>query len=554
MLRAWLKSCSTALAFVCTAACTTTPYLQTSSDRLAAYERPAHATAETGRIRFLFDEMSGLSTETLNRNALPWKPVTTALLLARQERLGGPLDSAALQSVFQQYGFIVPSGIGNWSGPDPEPKFTKPIGIVTGTLKSPIGQFRLEVANVSCAACHAGMTYDEAGEPQSRVWLGSPNTSINFQAFAADALTSLNSASADPERFLAAIRTVYPDVDPRELESIRSVVLPAVARRIDLFGPARAFPYHAGASGLTNGLGSLKWLLGLLPADGSSGERGVTSNPDLSGVLLRSSLLYDGVYAPKGRERFRTFSLMDVDDRRLDEFADLITIFTVPSMGVEPGRARGNRSRMKDVAAFIATLGPPPFPLAVDKGRAMHGETIYREECSSCHGRYEPGLDHVRLIEFPNRLVPVERIGSDPLRAALAVPEVGAAIARSPFATTVDAAPTGGYIATRLSGLWASAPYLHNGSVPTLWHLMHPEKRPAKFEVGGHRLDLDKVGIAGEMHEDGVMHDSPSYAPWARPSLYDTSEPGLSNKGHERPFAHLSEDQKSDLLEYLKLL
>ncbi len=83
---------------------------------------------------------------------------------------------------------------------------------------------------------------------------------------------------------------------------------------------------------------------------------------------------------------------------------------------------------------------------------------------------------------------------------------------------------------------------------------MPPSERPAKFAVGGHRLDFAKVGIDGETDAKGTYKYAPDYEPWARPSIYDTSGLGFSNKGHERYFQDLGEEQKRDLLEYLKLL
>jgi hypothetical protein len=92
--------------------------------------------------------------------------------------------------------------------------------------------------------------------------------------------------------------------------------------------------------------------------------------------------------------------------------------------------------------------------------------------------------------------------------------------------------------------VWNTAPYLHNGSVPTLWDLMHPETRPAKFMVGGHAFDMKKVGIS---YPEG-------YTPWSMPVEYDTSELGKSNAGHEWQFAGLTDAEKLELIEYLKLL
>src|SRR3954466_7506420 len=100
------------------------------------------------------------------------------------------------------------------------------------------------------------------------------------------------------------------------------------------------------------------------------------------------------------------------------------------------------------------------------------------------------------------------------------------------------------YVAPPLAGVWATAPYLHNGSVPTLWHLMHPAERPTAFDVGGHALDLVKVGIAGMEHE-GLWITPPDYTPWAKPVRIDTAVAGLHATGHEAPFDTMSEPDKA---------
>jgi hypothetical protein len=128
------------------------------------------------------------------------------------------------------------------------------------------------------------------------------------------------------------------------------------------------------------------------------------------------------------------------------------------------------------------------------------------------------------------------------------------ALTETEFADHLDAANTGGYVGTPLSGVWATAPYLHNGSVPTLWHLMHPAERPGRFMVGGHRLDFTRVGIDGTLDSDGLYAFPESYRPWSTPQEYDASRPGLGNGGHATQFEDMTEQAKRALIEFLKLL
>jgi hypothetical protein len=70
-----------------------------------------------------------------------------------------------------------------------------------------------------------------------------------------------------------------------------------------------------------------------------------------------------------------------------------------------------------------------------------------------------------------------------------------------------------------LAGIWASPPFLHNGSVPTIYDLLSPvEERPARFRVGSREFDAVKLGLA----DVGKPY-------W----ILDTSKDGNSNKGHE---------------------
>lgn len=105
------------------------------------------------------------------------------------------------------------------------------------------------------------------------------------------------------------------------------------------------------------------------------------------------------------------------------------------------------------------------------------------------------------------------------------------------------------YKGRSLNGIWATAPYLHNGSVPTLYDLLLPAEkqandppdtkyRPATFFVGSRELDPKDVGF--------VQND--------KGFLFDTSKPGNRNTGHEYGTRALSEPERRDLLEYLKSL
>lgn len=101
------------------------------------------------------------------------------------------------------------------------------------------------------------------------------------------------------------------------------------------------------------------------------------------------------------------------------------------------------------------------------------------------------------------------------------------------------------YKARPLNGIWATAPYLHNGSVPNLWELLKkPEERITQFWVGNREFDPVHVGFdtSSGLSQFNVF----------KPGT-NTIMPGNSNRGHDYG-NHLSDDEKWSLIEYMKTL
>ncbi|WP_158945312.1 di-heme-cytochrome C peroxidase [Granulicella sp. S190] len=101
-----------------------------------------------------------------------------------------------------------------------------------------------------------------------------------------------------------------------------------------------------------------------------------------------------------------------------------------------------------------------------------------------------------------------------------------------------------------LNGIWATPPYLHNGSVPNLYALLSPvSERPKKFYLGNREYDPVNVGYRIDAFPDGFE--------------FDTTKRGNSNSGHEFVSSSkdigvigrsLRPDERLDLIEYLKTL
>lgn len=523
-------------------------YTEGRGARIQSYESSATARSELGAARFVFDDFHGLSTDTLETTALPWKVAATALLLA--DDADAPPTHDRLRTILSRFGFLFPDRIANWPWPE-QPRFADaPLGLVTGRIARRLPAIELETVNLGCASCHAGVLHDAHGEPTREAWLGLPNTSLDLDAYVDAVLNALAGLGDDPQPVLDAVRQAYPDTSDREIATIRRFVWPRLRDRIpELERAGGALPFRNGGAARSNGVDALKQRLRAHPANDSAAA---VSIPALFDVGLRSSLLVDGLYTARDAMRFqpRDRDTPDTPER----LAGIVGYFTVPTMGVEPDRVPDMLPRIADAVAFLFDSRPPPFPGPIDAERAARGERVYVQHCAGCHGRYDDIDGVLHLASFPNRLVARSEIATDAARIDAISPALIDAINDSEIGRHQIAAASDGYVATLLTGLWATAPYLHNGSVPTLWHLMRPERRPERFEVGGHRLDPARVGIAGESDARNDWTYPADYRPWSTPSPSDSSQPGKSNTGHDAPFDRLDDAMKDDLLEYLKRL
>src|SRR5688572_12358815 len=138
-----------------------------------------------------------------------------------------------------------------------------------------------------------------------------------------------------------------------------------------------------------------------------------------------------------------------------------------------------------DVQKYLLTLEAPKYPLPVNGALASRGRSVFEQNCAKCHGTYGPAGEGG---DYPNKIVPLAKIGTDPTLVRRLTPAIEEQFRKSWF--TRERGPDGrpfplrynaGYQAPPLDGVWATAPYLHNGSVPTLHHLLKSSDRPEVF-------------------------------------------------------------------------
>ncbi len=207
----------------------------------------------------------------------------------------------------------------------------------------------------------------------------------------------------------------------------------------------------------------------------------------------------------------------------------------------------------KDIQAYLLSLEAPKYPFPIDQDLAATGRQLFNKTCSQCHGTYG------EKWTYPNKIVAIDVIGTDRNRLQGFSAKAGAHYNKTWFAREKGEAgykvtePVG-YQAPPLDGIWATAPYFHNGSVPTLAEVLYSKARPKiftrSFKTGSEDYDTIKVGWKIQVLDRSPSSDLPAFQ---RRQVYDTNQPGRGNQGHT--FGDdLTDEQRRAVIEYLKTL
>ncbi len=209
----------------------------------------------------------------------------------------------------------------------------------------------------------------------------------------------------------------------------------------------------------------------------------------------------------------------------------------------DSSEAREVSGHFNDVLAFIKKLEAPIYPDKINLQKALEGEKIFITNCSKCHGTYgEKGV-------YPNLLVPASIIKTDSLlfKSNYQNPQFIEWFNNSWFAQGEHAAklnPSNGYVAPPLDGVWITAPYLHNGSVPSLEGVINSKIRPTYWGKDFKKpfYDIEKLCWKYTTYD----------APMSK-NIYNTKLAGYNNQGHYFGDS-LSDKERKELIEYLKTL
>ena len=405
-------------------------------------------------------------------------------------------------------------------------------GFITEEGKDlPIGVSRrrrlgIDQVGLNCAVCHTGTVRETPTSPP-RLVLGMPANRLDLQAFVefvlecsldnrltADAIRGRLPKTDGPSLFERALLAFgYVERLKHTTLNLRNRIAPVLADNIPKWGRGRVDTFNPYKSVQFN------WDLGKLPP----------------GELIGASD-YPSIWNQKPREGMHLH--WDGDNDSVDER----NLSASLGAGVTPVTVdHENLQRVRD---WIWTLPPPAYPYAIDRALASRGAPIYAELCANCHAdhRFRDGVISGSRV---GQVESIATIGTDPYRLNSYTP----AFASNQYGLYPDSPyrfshfrKTNGYANHPLDGIWLRAPYLHNGSVPTMRDLLEPpESRPRTFYRGYDVYDQVKLGFVSDVPQaDGQVF-----------TLYDTGAPGNANTGHVYGTT-ISDDDKRAIVEYLK--
>jgi hypothetical protein len=456
-----------------------------------------------------------------------------------------------------------------------EPTRTLPLGLgfagSTPAVQTPAGPININVVTLTCMGCHGGRVQGADGVVHTVP--GAPNT--QFDGFRTAVYKTVNDPRYTVANFRAALNAhplgwVYGDAALAQQEAIERGIFnapvdpsapPGTPSAADLMLGQLQAGSNFGAQRFAATLGTYTYYPQGANAPDPAGHTpgyldaigaGITIVVDptvMSPADVQAAL-------PPFPAMIDIMSVWTQADRPAAQWDGSIQNHLHRNLAAEFG-VIGDPTHVSmqnaDVTtAFTDAMPSPPYPFDVDTDSAARGQHLYNQYCASCHTSNNATI------------FPTTTVGTDPNRAIIWKPYSVGALRQvlklactdtttcnqadgSPLPDTEIVNPTGGYMALPLNGIWARAPYLHNGSVPTLAALLTGD-RPAQFYRGNVAYDEKNVGFVS----------TSAVSPHA--AIYDTTKSGNSNVGHSSAAFTGGVNWKAhpgklaDLLEYMKTL
>jgi hypothetical protein len=409
--------------------------------------------------------------------------------------------------------------------------------------------FQLRYMTRTCSSCHTGRV--RLADGNTRLIFGGSNTEINLHGFIGRITSTLKAdlgESADAPAYKAFRKRILdglsghepgwffgddqvaPADAAREVATVTANIDAVLAlmrtmndRRLQSIALLQVHSYAkvpnppsltGGAPGLieTSGLGSVG-LVGLV------------------GVAKADSVL------PPGPSKADIPAIWQIDPRGYANWDGTIRGFAralTSSMAVVGDAKKIDLPINAKIQGFLGKLPAEPYPFSIDEAARRRGEVTYQASCAGCHAK----------PAGRNRNDLVFEVGTDPLRAhaigtlsaglltkvVMSIcPQTQAECAFDAEGPIVDPSAHRGYVAGPLNGVWAVAPYLHNGSVPTLRQLLVPSLRTnTAFLRGSTSYNQIDGGWEWEPSKEAELRGRGDTAI----ALHDLREAGFSPVGH----------------------
>jgi mono/diheme cytochrome c family protein len=401
---------------------------------------------------------------------------------------------------------------------------------------------------VNCAACHAGSVREAPGKARV-IYAGMPSNTVDLEGFQKFIFDCAGDPRFTADRLLPEIEAIGGDYDAINTFLMRFYAIPFMRERLlmlkDRFrfilwepdqGPGRTDTFNPAKTLISYPLEKLE-------------TREIVGLCDLPSIWLQ------------GPRRDRNMQLhWDGNQPKMEERNKNASFGT----GAFPPTI--DLKQLQRIEDWLTTKEPPKYPFRIKDELSQLGKPLYDTYCAGCHGRN--GRDFSG--ELVGGVTHIDEIKTDRHRLDSFTYELS-----STLSTIYTGYPwrfrhfhkTFGYANSPLDGVWLRAPYLHNGSVPTLRDLLNPaSQRPRIFYRGYDVFDQEKLGFVSEEAKftaDGLSIAEPDdphhYFKFETEEKPGGSTPrdrneGNSHAGHEGKAygTELSDAEKNAIVEYLK--
>ena len=411
-----------------------------------------------------------------------------------------------------QDGLVIPGGYASLGVP-----WEQGQELPVGFTKKKIGFDR--VAN-NCAVCHT-TSYREKIDSNPVFVVGGPAHTTNVEGFFRYLIDCAKDPRFNADILMAEINRVA-DLDFIDKLLYRFFIIPITKQRLLEREAQFAWVYRKDfpdwGRGRDDAMNLTKYFMIKAPMDDTFGPTDMPSVWNLKKYVWEKGARMN--YAGDSHDPYSVI---------MDSALGLL--------GAAPKHKEDFVGQVKWLKDYLSELPPPKYPFAINTAKAAAGKPLFDANCAACHASDKTGTP-----------LPLADVGTD--RGRLDSWNKGAAIKANQVVKDMGLDRKGlveedliGYVAAFLDGIWLKAPYLHNGSVPTLRDLLEPAaNRPKVFWRGYDVYDQSKVGFVSDSPEAKRVG-----------TRLDTASKGGSNQGHEFG-TRLSATEKDTLVEYLKTL